>query len=33
VTLGVDMVPDYLQDDKFYDPEQDIWIDAMKIGD
>jgi len=33
VTLGVDMVPDYLQYDKFYDPEQDIWIDAVKIGD
>jgi hypothetical protein len=33
VTLGVDMEPDYLQDDKFYDPEQDIWINAVKIGD
>jgi hypothetical protein len=31
VTLGVDMVPDYLQFDKFYDPEQDIWIDAVEI--
>ncbi len=33
VTLGVNMVPDYLRHDKFYDPEQDIWIDAVKIGD
>jgi hypothetical protein len=33
VTLGVDMEPDYLQHDKFYDPEQDTWIDAVKIGD
>jgi len=33
VTLLVDMVPDYLRHDKFYDPEQDIWIDAVKIGD
>ena len=32
VTLGVDMAPDYLRHDKFYDPEQDIWIDAVKIG-
>jgi len=32
VTLGVDMVPDYLQFDKFYDPEQDIWIDAVEMG-
>jgi len=27
------MVPDYLRHDKFYEPEQDIWIDAVKIGD
>jgi hypothetical protein len=33
VTLGVDIVPDYLLDYKFYDPEQDIWIDAVEIGD
>jgi len=33
VTMGVDMVPDYLRHDKFYDPEQDIWIDSVKIGD
>ncbi len=33
VTLGVDMPPDYLRHDKFYDPEQDIWIDSVKIGD
>ena len=33
VTLGVDMVPDYLRHDKFYDPERDIWIDAVKMGD
>ncbi len=33
VTLGVDMAPDYLRHDKFYDPEQDTWIDAVKIGD
>ncbi len=33
VTLGVNMVPDYLQHDKFYDPEQDTWIDAVKIGE
>ena len=33
VTLGVDMEPDYLRHYKFYDPEQDIWIDAVKIGD
>ena len=32
VTLGVDMAPDYLRHDKFYDPEQDTWIDAVKIG-
>ena len=31
VTLGVDMAPDYLRHDKFYDPEQDTWIDAMEI--
>jgi len=30
VTLGVNMAPDYLRHDKFYDPEQDIWIDAVK---
>ena len=29
----VDMVPDCRQHDKFYDPEQDIWKDAVKIGD
>ncbi|MCD4809092.1 MAG: hypothetical protein K8R17_04265, partial [Methanosarcinales archaeon] len=33
VTLGVNMVPNYLRHDKFYDPEQNIWIDAVKIGD
>ena len=33
VTLGVDMEPDYLRHDKFYDPEQDTWIDTVKIGD
>jgi len=33
VTLGVNMVPNYLQHDKFYDPKQDIWIDAVKIRD
>jgi hypothetical protein len=33
VTLGVNMVPDYMRHDKFYDPKQDIWIDAVKIGD
>ena len=33
VTLGVNMVPDYLRHDKFYDPEQNIWIDAVKIGE
>jgi len=33
VTLSVNMAPDYLQDDKFYDPEQDTWIDSVKIGD
>ena len=33
VTLGVDMAPDYLRHDKFYDPEQDTWINAVKIGD
>ena len=33
VTLGVNMVSDYLRHDKFYDPEQNIWIDAVKIGD
>ncbi|MBC2698065.1 MAG: hypothetical protein HF974_06945, partial [ANME-2 cluster archaeon] len=32
VTLGVDMVPDYLRHDKFYDPEQDTWIDAVEIN-
>ena len=32
VTLGVDMEPDYLRHDKFYDPEQDTWIDAVKMG-
>jgi hypothetical protein len=32
VTLGVDMEPDYLQYDKFYDPEQGIWISAVKMG-
>jgi len=32
VTLGVDMTPDYLKHDKFYDPEQDTWINAVKIG-
>ena len=31
VTLGVDMVPDYLQFNKFYDPEQGIWINAVKM--
>jgi hypothetical protein len=33
VTLGVNMVPNYLRHDKFYDPEQNIWIDAVKIGE
>ncbi|MCD4847457.1 MAG: hypothetical protein K8R76_04625 [Candidatus Aegiribacteria sp.] len=33
VTLGVNMVPDYLRHDKFYDPEQNIWIDAVKSGE
>ena len=32
VTLGVDMVPDYLRHDKFYDPEQNTWIDAVESG-
>ena len=32
VTLGVDMVPDYLQFDIFYDPEQKKWIEAVKMG-
>jgi hypothetical protein len=32
VTQGVDMELDYLWHDKFYDPEQDTWIDAVKIG-
>jgi len=27
------MVPDCRRHDKFYDPEQNIWIDAVKIGD
>ena len=27
------MVPDCRRHDKFYDPEQDIWIDAVIIGD
>jgi len=31
VTLGVDMVPDYLQFDKFYDHEQGIWINAVEM--
>ena len=31
--MGVNMALDYLRHDKFYDPEQDIWIDAVKIGD
>ena len=33
MTLGVNMVPNYLRHDKFYDPEKDIWIDAVKIED
>jgi len=33
VTLGVNIAPDYLRHDKFYDPEQNIWIDAVKIGE
>jgi len=32
VTLGVDMSPDYLKHDKFYDPERDAWIAAVKTG-
>jgi len=32
VTLGVNMAPNYLRHDKFYDPEQNIWIDALKMG-
>ena len=32
VTLGVNMVPNYLRHDKFYDPEQNTWIDAVKSG-
>ncbi|NOR49164.1 MAG: hypothetical protein GQ533_14175 [Methanosarcinaceae archaeon] len=31
VTLGVDMAPDYLRHDKFYDPEQGIWINAVEM--
>ena len=26
-------MPDCRRHDKYYDPEQDIWIDAVKIGD
>jgi len=33
VTLGVNMVLDYLRHDIFYDPEQNIWIDAVEPGD
>jgi len=33
VTLGVNIAPNYLHHDKFYDPEQDTWINAVKIGD
>ena len=33
VTLGVDMEPDYLQYDSFYDSEKKTWIDAIKMGD
>jgi len=33
VTLGVNMVPNYLRHDKFYDPEQNTWIDAVKSGE
>ena len=29
----MDIAPDYLRHDKFYDLEQNIWIDAVKIGD
>ncbi len=32
VTLGVNIAPNYLRHDKFYDPEQDTWIDAVKSG-
>ena len=32
VTLGVNMALDYLRHDKFYDPEHDTWIDAVKLG-
>ena len=32
MTLGVNMAPDYLRHDKFYDPEQNIWIDAVESG-
>ena len=31
--LGVNMAQDYLRHDRYYDPEQDIWIDAVKKGD
>jgi hypothetical protein len=30
VTLMVDMEPDFLRHDVFYDPEQDKWIDAVR---
>ncbi|MBA1341260.1 MAG: hypothetical protein C5S40_03890 [ANME-2 cluster archaeon] len=33
VTLGVNMAPNYLRHDKFYDPEQNTWIDAVKTGE
>ena len=32
MTLGVNMAVDYQRHDKYCDPEQDIWIDAVKIG-
>ena len=31
--LIVDMAPDCLRHDKYYDPEQNIWTNAVKIGD
>jgi hypothetical protein len=31
VTLMVDMEPDFLRHDVFYDPDKDEWIDAKKI--
>jgi len=32
VALGVDMEPDCLRHDKFYDPERDTWIDVVEMG-